>query len=991
MANAQLTLALQHLRQLIRQGAAAELPDTALLERFVGQRDEAAFEVLVWRHGPMVLSLCQRLLHNPHDAEDVLQATFLTLARKAGSIRKRESLGSWLYKVAYRIALHAKARAANSGAAAGAMQDVPAAEGPDEDVWQQVRPLLDEAIQRLPEKYRTPIVLCYLQGKTNREAAAQIGCPIGTVCTRLARARGLLRRQLARHGVALSAALLGTVLSRHAVSAAASTPLVVSTVKAACLLAAGQTGAAGLISANVASLVQGASKAMFLTKLKITAVLLLAAGVVAAGAGVLTHRAVAARQADSRQSLAARAPDQAVKSAAPKKAARPEVAKDDGKSAVAFAGLVLDPDGKPFAGAKLCVLYDTLNSLPLPVRGTTGKDGRFRFNVARTDFDKTSDSEPWRNTSVVALADGYGLGFEIPRPGKKPQSPTNLMLRLTSDDLPASGRVLDLEGKPIAGVRLSVRGIEAPLQEDLRPFVAALKSRKEGGVIFDFLRGFMGPMGSAVGQLFPPATTGADGRFRIKNVGRERVVVIRIEGPSIETQEVDLMTRREKTIRVPMERNYRAGGSLTFQGIPFDHVAAPSRPIVGVVRDKDTGKPLAGAVIESSKRAGEGTMVQIDLRTVAGPDGRYRLTGMPKGNGNIIRASPPKGEPYLMALKSVPDGSGLDPVTTDFELKRGVWITGQLTDKATGKPVHGCIDYYVFADNPYRREAHGLTTNGSHPHRADDDTFRVVGLPGRGLIAAHAWNDGYVAGAGADKIKGFDPQTGLLATYPYLCHAKSYHRLVEVNPEKDAVLVTCPVVLDPGRTLPGTVLGPDGKPLAGAWVSGLTSMGYWAPQPLKTAEFKATGFVPGQRRLLMCIHEGKHLAGFLVAKGDQKGPLTVKLQPWGVVKGRLVDADGQPRAGMQLMCGAGRIRRRPVPTAGTPDELSFGSRPSQMSDLRTDKHGKLGIDALIPGLRYNIEIMEEGYRITGYVEENLMVKPGEVKDLGDVKADPTGG
>jgi len=224
MANRSLSLVLQHLRQLVRRKGEGGVEDRDLLGRFVRQRDEAAFEVLVWRHGPMVLSLCQRLLHNSHDAEDVLQAVFLTLVRKAATIGKRESLGSWLYKVAYRIALRARARAEKARARAVPLEELPAAGHDDEAVWRELRPLLDEAIGRLPEKYRTPVVLCYLQGKTNREAAEQMGCPIGTVSTRLTRARELLRRQLARHGVTPSVAVLGAVLGRHAVSAALPAP-----------------------------------------------------------------------------------------------------------------------------------------------------------------------------------------------------------------------------------------------------------------------------------------------------------------------------------------------------------------------------------------------------------------------------------------------------------------------------------------------------------------------------------------------------------------------------------------------------------------------------------------------------------------------------------------------------------------------------------------------------------------------------------------------
>src|SRR5262249_31028688 len=210
------------LRQLHRLAAASAkgvLADGELVERFVRSRDEAAFEVLVWRHGPLVWGLCRRLLRQESDAEDAFQATFLTLVRKAGSIGKGGSVASWLYKVAYRVALHARARAARG---AGREQAAPAepAAGPAEDpVWRDLRPVLDEEIGRLPEKYRVPVLLCYLEGRTVDEAAEQLGWPRGTVATRLTRARERLRGRLVHRGVALSAAGWGALLTEDLVAA----------------------------------------------------------------------------------------------------------------------------------------------------------------------------------------------------------------------------------------------------------------------------------------------------------------------------------------------------------------------------------------------------------------------------------------------------------------------------------------------------------------------------------------------------------------------------------------------------------------------------------------------------------------------------------------------------------------------------------------------------------------------------------------------------
>jgi RNA polymerase sigma factor (sigma-70 family) len=224
VANRQSHLILQYLRNLLHRHSGGGVTDGQLLERFVKEREETAFEVLVWRHGPMVLALGQRVLGNAHDAEDVLQATFLTLVRKAGSIGKSESLSSWLYKVAYRIALRSRTRTAKTLADGRLVEDVPVPSQTEEADWSELRPLLDAAIERLPEKYRAAIVLCDLQGKSHREAAEQLGCAVGTVSTRLSRARQLLRKRLAHHGLSVSVAALGAVLAQQTAAAMSAPP-----------------------------------------------------------------------------------------------------------------------------------------------------------------------------------------------------------------------------------------------------------------------------------------------------------------------------------------------------------------------------------------------------------------------------------------------------------------------------------------------------------------------------------------------------------------------------------------------------------------------------------------------------------------------------------------------------------------------------------------------------------------------------------------------
>jgi RNA polymerase sigma factor (sigma-70 family) len=261
---AQLVLAL-------RMHEAEGQSDGQLLRRFLAERDEAAFAALVRRHGPMVLSVCRRVLGNAADAEDAFQATFLVLVRKAHALRWRSVLGDWLHGVARRTAWKAKGAAAHRWIKEQAMARPEAQGDQTRDDW---LPLLDEELGCLPEKYRLPVVLCDLEGRTRQEAAAQLGWPEGTVAGRLARARTMLSKRLARRGVVLSGAALSALLPAKS-PACVPTPLLSTTTRAAILVAAGNAAADGAISAKVAALTREVMKAMLLSKLKSVAVVLI--------------------------------------------------------------------------------------------------------------------------------------------------------------------------------------------------------------------------------------------------------------------------------------------------------------------------------------------------------------------------------------------------------------------------------------------------------------------------------------------------------------------------------------------------------------------------------------------------------------------------------------------------------------------------------------------------------------------------------------------
>jgi RNA polymerase sigma factor (sigma-70 family) len=298
MATSQASEVIRHLhRAVLRQGEAG-LTDGQLLESFLSRRDEAAMEVLVRRHGPMVWGVCRRILRSHHDAEDAFQATFLVLAHRAASVASRELLANWLYGVARQTALKARATVARRRGRERQVTDMPEPALTAQDVWDDLRPLLDAELSRLPDKYRVVIVLCDLEGKTRTEAAGQLGLPEGTVASRLARARAMLAKRLARHGLALPAALLAGVLSREAASACVPPPVVPATVRAASLPAAGR---AGTTPTEVAALTEGVLRAMSLSKLRAVAAVVLLVCFTGLGAAVAARRVSGAGQANEQQ------------------------------------------------------------------------------------------------------------------------------------------------------------------------------------------------------------------------------------------------------------------------------------------------------------------------------------------------------------------------------------------------------------------------------------------------------------------------------------------------------------------------------------------------------------------------------------------------------------------------------------------------------------------------------------------------------------------
>ncbi|HTU92289.1 MAG TPA: hypothetical protein VMF69_19565 [Gemmataceae bacterium] len=260
-----------------------------------------------------------------------------------------------------------------------------------------------------------------------------------------------------------------------------------------------------------------------------------------------------------------------------------------------------------------------------------------------------------------------------------------------------------------------------------------------------------------------------------------------------------------------------------------------------------------------------------------------------------------------------------------------------------------------------------------------DGSYRIPALPGRGLIAVRAFQDHYVRGVGAERIKNASPARtrGMFNTVPKPCFAENYHALAEISPTSGVESIVCDLTLDPGRSLKGTVLDPDGKPLAGARVAGLKDIGYWEFNPLAGADFTVECLTPNKPRLLQFRHEGKKLAAALVLRGDRKEPLRVRLEPWATLTGRLLTPEGEPMTGVWVHCW----------TDVKPDGSTYYER---LQRVQPGKDGRFRIEGLAPGSKYELSVTKGSLKldIAGGNPQRLKIKAHRTKDLGDLRVKP---
>src|SRR5579871_1154236 len=735
MAHAQLGAVLRHVRSLAAAENTSGQSDAALLRAFVATNDQTAFTALVRRHGPMVQSVCRRVLHHVQDAEDAFQATFLLLARKAVYLVKAESLAGWLHEVAWRMAKDARRAAFRRRRHEGRAQPMHTSNPECDLIWREVQTVLDEEVQRLPALYRDTFVLCCLEQRSGAEVARQLGVKEGTIKSRLFKARTLLQQALARRGVSLSALLAGAAITTSAASAAVSRSLVSATARAAVLITAEKSLMTVAVSANVSQrvvhLVQGVSKSMCIAKIKMVVIILLGICIGSAGLGMATQQAVTPppRESVGERVAQAQREEGATAQDTPKsesdvqnaRASRSEQPKE-------VRGRVLDPEGKPLAGAKLYLAtatgkrfqfgtgnapYSDISHREVAVSDT---DGRFQFALPQKEFATSAAALPWARSQVIASANGYGPDWlSLEEAAKRGE----LSLRLVKD-VPVQGRILNTEGQPVAGAKVRVNGISAFTEGALD---RALELVRKGGYEIDDSKHWPGPLPGVPMEVM----TDKEGRFRVAGLGCERLVHLHVDGPSIQHWYLQVMTRNAPAVQGTTTSYY---GGFKVHGATFEYVAPAARPIRGTVRDKANGKPLAGVIISTQ----EGPTTSVSRTD---EKGGYELLGYPKSPTYQFGARPADGQMYFNAVVTAKDTEGLDPLTVDINLKPGLTFQGRVLDGDTKQPVEGArvLYYPLFHRRSAERVSYDPPYGLSSATTQADGAFRLPTLPGPGVLA----------------------------------------------------------------------------------------------------------------------------------------------------------------------------------------------------------------------------------------------------------------
>jgi RNA polymerase sigma factor (sigma-70 family) len=915
---------------LYQAGAIGGLTDRELLSCYANRDSttaQQAFEIIVGRHGPMVLGVCRRVLQDEHVAEDAFQATFLVLATKARAIRNRNALGPWLHGVAARISRRAMILAyRRRERPLGPREMAPCTARGSEIELVELRSVLDEELDRLPAAYRRAIVLCYLQGKSQEDAARELGWTKGTVSGRLARAKDLLRARLTRRGFAPFMVPLASLFAPQSAEAVVPASLVSGAVRQATgvLLSRAETLAA---PGAVVALARGALRAMQLSKLKLAALALVFLGFIAGSAGLLARSRAMTKQgprpSPARVQSGLESRDEgAARSVAPDR--------------IIVIGSVLAPDGKPISGAQVAVVARPQPQARDPgnqpdrnrVLGSARADVEGRFRV---DFPRpTSDPDV---LALVVGAPGWALGGKDLDPDVL--SPDDKII--LEPERVLRGRLIDLQGRPIRGSTVRVSWYNT--------------------LAYD-----------AAGDAPPwpgPATTNEEGRFTLGGLGLGATVML----------EAGSDRHARQTFRIDPRDSARTGETtltLSLAQVIEARVtrAADGKPVPGasvsVLSLSRSNRPPPAQSREASARTNEHGLVQLNPSF---------------GDSFWITASPPATEPYLSQRLNLNWPRGAPRQTVELKLKRGVSVSGTITEEASGMPLAGALVVYfqTWRNNPHFR---GFEAAPGEVVTGQGGKFQMVVPAGPGHLLVQAPTHDYLHLTTNNLELGTGGLPNRLMYPDALAH-------LDLKPDEMSHEVT--MRLRRGVTVFGRVIGPDGTPIARASALGRSYLPIMGMRSFLGAfngivsEIKVLGGrleIPGcdpEKPYTFYLIDREHHLGAtveLTGKSARKGPAVVPLQECGTARVRYVDSQGKPIAGHQpdnlvLVITPGTDwPERDRTMADTVYQVNLD--PVRLRGSRTGADGRVTIVSLIPGATY---------RFRG---QDFKSQPGKTIDLPDV-------
>ncbi len=551
------------------------------------------------------------------------------------------------------------------------------------------------------------------------------------------------------------------------------------------------------------------------------------------------------------------------------------------------------------------------------------------------------------------------------------------------------GQVVNPQGQPVAGARVDVLRllVHKTGKGRIAHWVRMIPRYGSSNLGEDGLRAeFQSPLvGPDLAAVVPsPILADAAGRFAITGLGADQILTALVSGPRITTQLVFLTTERLDSPIVydqppgHSEPEIRSAWDTTtvVHGATFTHRARFGRSIAGIVRDIDSGRPIPGVLVQLDDRS---NLFRSDvlIRTVSGDDGTFLLGGLQDQSIAEVSARPDSSSSWLGIRRRVSIPSSRDvvtPVLVDFALKRGVWVTGQVTDEATGQPKKGFVQSFRYGDPPADPIVSPLSMEF---WTASDGQFRFLVEPGPGLITVMSRDQNDVLGVGFERINGPRRRDApdRLATVPYSIHRESANTLVPIDPPPGSGPITVPVAIRAGLDCPGIVVDEDGQPVR----SGVNAQNLEISRtiPLTSEHFVARGLARTRfRRVIFRQDSRERIAVLEVA--EPKAPLVVTLRPWGTIKFAVAD----------IATGAaipGHLEVRISQPAAQP-EFDDGDRWRIMSaEVRIVAPGRFVITALAPGLSY--DLLFWGSQTGGFhrLAHDVQIESGQTLDLGTIR------